>query len=54
MRGHNFSFGPLSNSIKFDGARLANMSSDLPGKKYQLDLRPFGVGVPVVGHRVSP
>lgn len=27
---------------------------DLPGKKSQLDLRPFGVGVPAVGHTVFP
>jgi len=30
------------------------MSGDLPGKKSQLDLRPFGVGVPTIGHTVSP
>jgi len=28
------------------------MSGDLPGKKFQLYLRPFGVGVPVVGRAV--
>jgi hypothetical protein len=32
----------------------ANMSGDLPGKKSQLDLRPFGVGVPAVGRTVMP
>jgi len=27
---------------------------DPPGKKSQLDLKPFGVGVQVVGHKVMP
>jgi len=30
------------------------MLGDLPGKKSQLDLRPFGVGVPRVGRTVMP
>jgi len=34
-----------------DGAGPTNMIGDLPGKKSQLDLKPFGVGVPVVGSR---
>ena len=37
-----------------DGAGPTNMSGDLPGKKSQLDLRPFGVGVPAVGRKVIP
>ena len=37
-----------------DGVGPANMSGDLPSKKYQLKLRPLGVGVPTVGHMVSP
>jgi len=30
------------------------MSRDLPGKKSQLDLKSFGVGVAVVGRIVPP
>jgi len=30
------------------------MLGDLPGKKSQLDLQSFGVGVPAVGHTLSP
>ena len=37
-----------------NGAGPTNMSGDIPGKKSQLDLRLFGVGVPTVGHMVSP
>lgn len=37
-----------------DGVGPTNMSGNLPGKKSQLDLRPFGVGVPIVGRTVSP
>lgn len=37
-----------------DGAGLANMLGDLLGKKSQLDLRSFGVGVLAVGRMVSP
>lgn len=37
-----------------DGARPTNMSGDLPGKKYQLDLRLFGVRVPTMGCTVIP
>jgi len=33
------------------GVGPANMSGNLPDKKSQLDLRPFGVGVLVVGSR---
>ena len=54
MRGHNLSSGPPSSARNVDGARPANMSGDLLGKKSQLDLRPFGVGVPAVGHTVMP
>ena len=28
--------------------------ADLPSKKFQLDLRSFGVGVPTVGRKVMP
>ena len=35
-----------------DGAGPANMSRDLPYKKSQLDLKPFGVGVPTMGSTV--
>jgi len=37
-----------------DGAGPTNMSGDFPDKKSQLDLRPFGVGVPAVGRTVVP
>ena len=37
-----------------DGVGPSNMSGDLPGKKSQLDLRSFSVGVPVVGCTVMP
>lgn len=37
-----------------DGVGPANMSGDLLGKKSQLDVRAFDVGVPVVGRTVSP
>jgi len=36
------------------GAGPANMSGNLPGKKSQLDLRPFGVGVPALSRTVLP
>lgn len=38
----------------FNGARLTNMSGNLPDKKSQLDLRSFQVGGPVVGSTVVP
>ena len=41
-------------NVFIDDARLANMLRDLPGKKSQLDLRPFGVGVLAVGSTASP
>ena len=37
-----------------DGVGPTNMSGDLPGKKSQLDLRLFGVGVPTLGRTVMP
>ncbi len=37
-----------------DGVGSANMSEDLPGKKSQLDLRQFDVGVQRVGRMISP
>ena len=54
MRGNNLSFGLPSNTRNVDGVRPTNMPGDLPGKKSQLDLKLFGVGVPAVGHTVSP
>ena len=54
MRGHNLSSSPPSSARNVDGAGVANMSGDLLGKKSQLDLRPFGVGVLVVGRMVMP
>ena len=54
MRGHNLSSGPPSSTRNVDGVVPANMSGDLPGKKSQLDLRLFGVGVQVVGRMVTP
>jgi len=54
MRGHSLSYDPPCSSRKVDGAGPANMSRDLPDKKSQLDLRPFGVGVLAVGHMVMP
>ena len=53
MKGHNFSSGPPSSTRNFDGDGPANMSGDLPDKKSQLGLRPFGVGVLEVGRTVS-
>ncbi len=53
MRGHSLSSGPPS-TINVDGAGPANMLGDLAGKKSQLDLKPFGVGVPAVGRKVMP
>jgi len=52
MRGNSLSSGPPSSARNFDGSRPANMSGDLPSKKSQLDLRPFGVGVPTMTHTV--
>ena len=49
MTGHILSSGPPSSARNVDSAGPANMSRDLLGKKSQLDLRPFGVGFPVVG-----
>ena len=40
--------------VSVDGVVPANMSGDLPGKKSQLDLRPFGVVVPTLGRTVMP
>jgi len=37
-----------------DSAGPANMLGDLLGKKSQLDLKLFGVGVPTVGSTVFP
>ena len=37
-----------------DSVGPANMSRVLPSKKSQLDLRPFGVGVPIVGSKAMP
>ena len=54
MRGHNLSSGGPSSAKHVDGDGPANMSGDLRGKKSQLDLRLFGVGVPTVGHMISP
>jgi len=54
MRGHNLSFGPPSSARTFDGPRPTNMSRDLHGKNPQVDLRPFGVEIPTVGHTVMP
>ena len=51
MRGHFLSSGTPSSARNVDGARPANMLEDLPGKKSQLDLKPFGVGVPAAGVR---
>ena len=33
---------------------LPTCQGDIPGKKSQLDLRLFGVGVPAVGHKLMP
>ena len=44
----------LPTARNVDGARPTNMTGDLLGKKSQLDLRPFGVGVPTVGRMVMP
>ena len=46
------SFGPTSSTINVGGVGSANMSEDLPSKKSQLDLKPFGVGVPTIGGNV--
>jgi len=46
--------GPPSSTKNVNGSRPTNMSSDIPGKKSQLDFRPFGVGVPIVGSKVVP
>ena len=54
MRGHNLSSDPPSSTINVDIVGPANMSGDLLGKKSQLELRPFGVGVPTMGHMVMP
>ena len=54
MRGYNLSSGPSSSSINVDGAGPTNMSRDLPGKKSQVDLRPFAIGVLAVGRMVMP
>lgn len=54
LRGLNLSYGPPSSTRNFYGARPANMLGDLLGKKSQLDLKPFGVGVLAVGSMVMP
>lgn len=54
MRGHNLLSSPPSSTRNVDGAGPANMSGDLPGKKSQLELRPFGVAVLAVGRTVFP
>ena len=54
MRRHNLSSSPPSRTKNVDGVGPANMSGDLPSKKSQLDVRSFGVGVPVVGRIVMP
>lgn len=45
---------PPSSARNVDGDGPANMSGDLLGKKSQLDLKSFGVGVSIVGGTVSP
>jgi len=45
---------PPSSARNVDGARPTNMLGDLPDKKSQLDLKPFGVGVLAVSSTVSP
>jgi len=52
IRGHNLSSDPPSSARNVDGVGPTNMSMDLPSKKSQLDLRLFGVGVPIVGHTI--
>ena len=52
--GHILSSGPPSSAKNMDDVGPANMSRDLPYKKSQLDLRPFGVGVRVVGSKDLP
>ena len=37
-----------------DNVGTANMLGDIPDKKSQLDLKPFGEGVPVMSHTFSP
>ena len=54
MRAHSLSSGPPSSARNVDGAGSPNMSGDLPGKKSQLDPRPFGVGSPTMGRTVMP
>jgi len=54
MRGHNFSSGSPSSTRNVDGVGPTNISGDIPGKKSELDLRPFGVGVPAADHMVMP
>jgi len=54
MRGHNLSSGTPYSAKNIDNVGPANMSGDLPDKKSQLDLKPFGVGVLEVGHMVLP
>jgi len=48
------SSSPPSSTRNVDVVGLANMSGDLFGKKSQLDLKPFGVGVPIVGSKSMP
>ena len=50
----SLSSSPPSSTKNVDGVRPANMLVDLPGKKSQLDLKLFSVGVLVVGRIVSP
>jgi len=40
--------------VSFYGVGPTNMLGHLPSKKYQIDLRPFSVGVLIVGRMVSP
>jgi len=50
----NLSCIHVSPFVSVDGVGPANMSRASPDKNSQLDLRPFGVGVPVVGGSVVP
>ena len=48
MRGHGWSSGPPSRARNVDSVGPTNVLGDLPGKKSQLDLKLFGVGVPAM------
>jgi len=54
IRGHSLSSRPPSSTRNVDGDGPANVSGDLPGKRSQLDLIPFVVGVAAVGRMVLP